>query len=106
MDFRPDALHQDIIEMVHDLAVGEIGPLAAQIDRTGEFPASSIRQMAQMGLMGIPFPERYGGSEMDTLAYAQTIEELSKYCGATGAILTAHTSLCCAPGYQIGRAHV
>ena len=102
MDFRPDALHQDIIEMVHDLAVGEIGPLAAQIDRTGEFPASSIRQMAQMGLMGIPFPERYGGSEMDTLAYVQTIEELSKYCGATGAILTAHTSLCCAPIYQFG----
>lgn len=102
MDFRPDALHQDIFEMVHDLAVEEIKPLAAEIDRTGEFPAASIKEMAQMGLLGIPFPEKYGGSEMDTLAYAQTVEELSRYCGATGAIVTAHTSLCCAPIYQFG----
>lgn len=88
--------------MVHDLALSKIRPLAARIDKTGEFPRASIREMAQMGLLGIPFPERYSGSEMDTLAYAQTVEELSKYCGATGAILAAHTSLCCAPIYQFG----
>ena len=88
--------------MVHDFAVSKIRPLAARIDRTGEFPRASVREMAHMGLLGIPFPERYGGSEMDTLAYAQTVEELSRYCGATGAILAAHTSLCCAPIYRFG----
>ena len=62
----------------------------------------NVKMMAEMGLMGIPFPEEYGGAGMDTLAYIQTVEELSKYCASTGVILSAHTSLCATPIYQFG----
>lgn len=87
MNFRQDEEHQDILEMVHDFAVNEVKPLAAEIDRTEEFPMKNVKMMAEMGLMGIPFPEEYGGAGMDTLAYIQTVEELSKYCASTGVIL-------------------
>ena len=102
MDFKRDELHQDILDMVHDFAVNEVKPLAAEIDKTEEFPMENVKKMAEMGLMGIPFPEEYGGAGMDTLAYIQTVEELSKYCGTTGVIVSAHTSLCCTPIYQFG----
>ena len=102
MNFRQDEEHQDILEMVHDFAVNEVKPLAAEIDRTEEFPMKNVKMMAEMGLMGIPFPEEYGGAGMDTLAYIQTVEELSKYCASTGVILSAHTSLCATPIYQFG----
>ena len=102
MDFKQDEFHQDILEMVHEFAVNEVKPLAAEIDKTEEFPMANVKQMAEMGLLGIPFPEEYGGSGMDTLAYIQTVEELSKYCATTGVIVSAHTSLCCTPIYQFG----
>ena len=102
MNFRQDEEHKDILEMVHEFAVNEVKPLAAEIDRTEEFPMKNVKMMAEMGLMGIPFPEEYGGSGMDTLAYIQTVEEISKYCASTGVILSAHTSLCCTPIYQFG----
>jgi butyryl-CoA dehydrogenase len=102
MNFRQDEEHQDILDMVHDFAVNEVKPLAAEIDRTEEFPMKNVKMMAEMGLMGIPFPEEYGGAGMDTLAYIQTVEELSKYCASTGVILSAHTSLCATPIYQFG----
>ena len=75
MNFRQDEEHQDILEMVHDFAVNEVKPLAAEIDRTEEFPMKNVKMMAEMGLMGIPFPEEYGGAGMDTFAYIQTVEE-------------------------------
>lgn len=62
MNFRQDEEHQDILEMVHDFAVNEVKPLAAEIDRTEEFPMKNVKMMAEMGLMGIPFPEEYGRS--------------------------------------------
>ena len=102
MDFKRDELHQDILDMVHEFAVNEVKPLAAEIDRTEEFPMENVKKMAEMGLLGIPFPEEYGGAGMDTLAYIQTVEELSKYCGTTGVIVSAHTSLCRTPIYQFG----
>ncbi len=102
MDFKQDESHQDILEMVHDFAVNEVKPLAAEIDKTEEFPMENVKKMAEMGLLGIPFPEEYGGSDMDTLAYIQTVEELSKYCATTGVIVSAHTSLCCTPIYTFG----
>ena len=93
MDFKQDEMHLDIHQMVHEFAVKEVKPLAAEIDKTEEFPMDNVRQMAEMGLLGIPFPEEYGGSGMDTLAYIQTVEELSKYCATTGVIVSEHTSL-------------
>ena len=102
MDFKQDEMHLDIHQMVHEFAVKEVKPLAAEIDKTEEFPMDNVRQMAEMGLLGIPFPEEYGGSGMDTLAYIQTVEELSKYCATTGVIVSAHTSLWCTPIFQFG----
>lgn len=102
MDFKQDELHKDIHDMVHEFAVNEVKPLAAEIDKTEEFPMENVKKMAEMGLLGIPFPEEYGGSDMDTLAYIQTVEELSKYCATTGVIVSAHTSLCCTPIFQFG----
>ncbi len=102
MNFVQDSDHKEINEMVHEFAVNEVKPLAAEIDQTEEFPIENVKQMAEMGLLGIPFPEEVGGSGMDTLAYIQTVEELSKYCATTGVIVSGHTSLCCNPIYQFG----
>lgn len=102
MNFRQEEEHQEILEMVHEFAVNEVKPLAGEIDKTEEFPTKNVKMMAEMGLLGMPFPEEYGGSGMDTLAYIQTVEELSKYCATTGVIVSAHTSLCCQPIYQFG----
>ena len=79
MNFRQDEEHKDILEMVHEFAVNEVKPLAAEIDRTEEFPMKNVKMMAEMGLMGIPFPEEYGGSGMDTLAYIQTFFDFGLY---------------------------
>ena len=67
MNFRQDEEHQDILEMVHDFAVNEVKPLAAEIDRTEEFPMKNVKMMAEMGLMGIPFPEEWAGLLGDQL---------------------------------------
>ena len=68
MNFRQDEEHQDILEMVHDFAVNEVKPLAAEIDSTEAFPIKNVKMMAEMGLMGLPSTEEYGGAGMDTIA--------------------------------------
>ena len=102
MDFRQDEMHQELINMYRDFAQNEVKPLAAEIDSTERFPEETVAKMAEMGIMGIPFPEEYGGSGMDNLSYAQCIEELSKVCASTGVIVSAHTSLCSWPIYEFG----
>ena len=102
MDFKQDEIHQDLIEMYREFAQNEVKPLAAEIDKTENFPYETVAKMAEMGLMGIPIPEEYGGAGMDNLSYAQCIEELSKVCASTGVIVSAHTSLCCWPIYAFG----
>jgi butyryl-CoA dehydrogenase len=67
--------------------------IAADVDREERFPEETVAQMAQMNMLGIPYPEEYGGVGMDNLSYAQCVEELSKVCAATGVIVSAHTSL-------------
>lgn len=80
-------------EMVRKLAQNEIAPRAAEIDRTGEFPWENIKKMGELGLMGVPIPEEYGGAGYDFLSYIITIEEISRACAATGVILAVHTSV-------------
>ena len=80
-------------DMVRKLAQNEIAPRAAEIDRTHEFPRENIRKMAELGLMGVPIPEEYGGAGCDFLSYIITIEEISKACASTGVILAVHTSV-------------
>ena len=80
-------------EMVKDFAQNEVKPLAKKIDKSGEFPKSSVEKMAELGLMGIPWPEEYGGTGMDIRALVIAIEEIGKVCCSTAATMMAHTSL-------------
>ncbi|MBD3166711.1 acyl-CoA dehydrogenase [bacterium] len=89
-------------EMVRDFAEKEVKPIAAEIDETERFPEENIKKMAELGLLGITYPEEYGGSEMDTLSYAIAVEELSRVCASTGITLAAHVSLGVGPIYYFG----
>jgi len=94
--------HHMIREMVRDFATREIEPRAAEIDETTEFPWDVIEKMGPLGLMGIPFPEEWGGAGGDTLAYTIGVEEISRVCGSTGITVAAHTSLGTYPIYEFG----
>ena len=93
MSFRLNEKQKLFRQMVSDFAKNEVKPLAAEIDRTEEFPAGTVRKMADYGLMGIPFERKYGGAGGDTLSYIVAVNEISQYCATTGVILSAHTSL-------------
>lgn len=80
-------------DMVRKLAVNEIAPRAAMYDQTHEFPWDNINKMAELGLMGVPIPEEWGGAGCDFLSYIITIEEISRACASTGVILAVHTSV-------------
>ena len=83
---------ESLRKMVQEFAQKEIAPRAAHYDHAEEFPWENIKIMAELGLMGLPVPEKYGGAEVDTVSYSLAIEEISKACAATGAILAVHTS--------------
>lgn len=102
MDFHLSKEHEMIRKMYRDFAETEVKPLAEEVDETEEFPMETVKKMAKLGMMGIYFPKKYGGAGGDVLAYAMCVEELSKVCGTTGVIVSAHTSLCCAPIYESG----
>ena len=102
MNFFNDELHQDMVNMYRDFAQGVCGPIAAEIDEEEKFPVDTFKQAAEMGLLGIPFPEEVGGAGMDELSYAQCIEEVSKVCASTGVGISAHTSLGTWPIYKFG----
>jgi len=89
-------------DMVRDFAEKEIGPIASRIDETGEFPKDTVAKMGELGLLGIPFPEKYGGAGMDNVSYIIAVEEISKVCGSHGITLAAHISLGCFPIFLFG----
>ncbi|WP_411682666.1 acyl-CoA dehydrogenase [Clostridium thailandense] len=94
MDFTLSKEQELVRQMVREFAENEVKPLAAEIDQTERFPMETVEKMAKYGMMGIPFAKEYGGAGGDTLSYILAVEELSKVCGTTGVILSAHTSLC------------
>lgn len=102
MDFRNDEMHEELIGVYRDFAEKAVAPLAAELDEQERFPEELLPKMAEMGLMGIPYPEEYGGMGMDELSYVQCIEEISKKCASTGVTLSATTSLCQWPIYKYG----
>ena len=102
MDFGFNDEYKMIQKMYREFAEKEIKPLAEEIDENERFPKESVQKMADNGMLGIPFPEEYGGEEGAYLSYVIAVEELSKVCGTTGVIVSAHTSLCCAPIYEHG----
>ncbi len=81
-----------------------VAPRADQIDETGEFPWDTVKELGKRGLLGIPFPEEYGGAGLDTLSYAIAVEEISRVCASTGVTMAAHISLGCYPIYANGTA--
>lgn len=94
MDFQLTREQELVQQMVREFAINEVKPIAAEIDQTERFPMENVKKMAELGMMGIPFSDQYGGANGDTLSYIIAVEELSKICGTTGVILSAHTSLC------------
>jgi len=102
MDFALDAQHEEIRRTVRDFAQRRIAPVADELERKAEFPHDIIREAAGLGLLGVPYPQEVGGTGLDNLAYAITIEELSRVSGSVGIIVSAHTSLGCFPLYLAG----
>ena len=87
---------------VRKFAENELAPLAPEIDVSGEFPKESIKKLAELGLLGIFIPEKYGGSEFDFVSLAIAIEEISRACASTGVIVAVNNSLTAYPILQFG----
>jgi butyryl-CoA dehydrogenase len=91
-----------IQKMVREFAEKEIAPIAADLDKTGEYPTKTLEKMAKLGLLGIVIPTEYGGAGLDTISYATVIEEISKKCASTGVITSVHNSLVAYPIMKYG----
>lgn len=89
-------------QMYSEFTENEVAPIAHEIDEEEKFPYETVEKMGKYGFLGIPFPKEYGGEGGDYLGYAIAVEELSKACGTTGVIVSAHTSLCGSPIFEFG----
>ncbi|HKL76558.1 MAG TPA: acyl-CoA dehydrogenase [Halanaerobiales bacterium] len=102
MDFNLNEEHKMSKKVYKEFAEKEVEPIAAEIDESCEFPAENVKKMQKADMMGIPFPQEYGGAGSDTLNYVLAVEELSRACATHGVILSAHTSLGAHPIYKYG----
>ncbi|RRN71305.1 acyl-CoA dehydrogenase [Peribacillus simplex] len=102
MDFSLTKEQQMIKEMVREFAEKEIKPIAIELDAKSMFAEDAFKKMGKLGLLGIPFPEEYGGSGGDTISYAIAVEEVGKACGGTGLSYAAAVSLGASPIYYFG----
>lgn len=102
MDFSQTPQELLLLQMITAFAEKEVKPLAATIDEEERFPLETVQKMAKIGLMGIPIPKEYGGQGGTNQIYSMCVEELSRVCATTGIIVSAHTSLCCAPILEHG----
>lgn len=102
MNFELTKEQEMIRETMEKFTVNEVEPIAAEVDEEERYPKETVEKMAKYNMLGIPFPVEYGGAGGDELAYAIAVEELSKACGTTGVICSAHTSLGCWPIYKYG----
>lgn len=94
--------HHQVRDMVRRFAEEVVAPRARDLDENETFPHDTVKQMGELGLMGLPYPEKYGGAGMDTLCYAIAVEELARVCASTAITLAAHVSLGCGPVYGAG----
>lgn len=81
-------------QAIHEFAVKEIAPIAREIDEQERVPFETLRKAAELGLLGVPFPEKYGGAEAGIMGYCILMEEINRYCASTATIIGAHTQLC------------
>ncbi len=94
--------HHQVRDMVRRFSEEVVAPRARELDETETFPLDTVKQMAELGLLGLPFPEKYGGAGMDTVSYAIAVEEVARVCASTAITLAAHVSLGCGPVYGAG----
>src|SRR5574344_3170972 len=102
MNFSLSKTETLFLQMIREFAEKEVKPIAAEVDEEERFPVETVEKMNKIGIMGIPFPKEYGGQAGNNQLYSMAVEELSKVCGTTGVIVSAHTSLCAAPIYENG----
>src|SRR3954470_24168873 len=93
VDFQLSDEQRLLRETVRDFARHEVAPVAEELDRTKAFPYALVAKMGELGLMGIPFPEQYGGGGADTLSYVLAVEELARVDSSVCITMAAHTSL-------------
>ena len=97
MDFTLSKEHEMARTLFKEFAENEAKPLAQEVDEKEMFPRETVDKMAKYGFLGIPVPKEFGGQGCDILTYVMCVEELSKVCGTSGVIVSAHTSLCVDP---------
>ena len=97
MDFSLTEEQIMIRNMAREFALEQLEPKAAELDEKGEFPHDSIKKMAELGLLGMVVPEKFGGAAFDFVSLAIAIEEISRACGSTGVITAVHNTLACWP---------
>ena len=102
MDFDLTSEQELIRDTVRSFARERVAPVAEELDREARFPVELVREMAGLGLMGIPIDERYGGAGGDTVSYAIAIEELTRIDSSVAITVAAHTSLGTMPIYLFG----
>ena len=93
MNFQTTQAHEELRAKVRAFAEAEIKPIAFMLDQENRFPKEAVARMGELGLMGLPFEQEYGGAGQDILSYAIAVEELARVDGGAGVILSAHTSL-------------
>jgi len=102
MDFELTEEQRLIQQTARDFAAREIAPKAAELDKTARWPSEIVKQMADLGFLGMAIPEQYGGGGLDTLSYALAMEEISAACASCGVIMSVNNSLFCDPVYKFG----
>src|SRR5919112_570689 len=102
MDFDLSDEQQAVRRLARDFADGEVRPVAEELDRDKRFPYEIVAKLGELGLMGIPYPEEYGGGGADNLSYALAIEELARVDSSVAITVAAHTSLGTWPVYAYG----
>ncbi|MCL5960486.1 MAG: acyl-CoA dehydrogenase family protein, partial [Chloroflexi bacterium] len=102
MDFELSEEHRMVRNLARDFANGEAAPWVEQYEKLGRIPNDVLRKMGELGLLGMPFPEEYGGAGGSTVSYAVAVEEISRVWGSLGITYAAHVSLGCSPLYLFG----
>ena len=97
-----DESYNEIKDMLAKFSDQDVAPLAAEIDKKGFIPKELIQKLGENGFLGSYVPEEYGGAGMDYLSYSMIVEEISRNCGSTGVLVSAHTSLCVWPILEFG----
>ncbi|MBN9165861.1 MAG: acyl-CoA dehydrogenase [Myxococcales bacterium 68-20] len=102
MDFDLTEEQRLVLDTARDFATREIAPKAAEIDKSGRWPAEIVSKMAELGFLGVAIPQEYGGAGLDSLTYALVMEEISAACASCGVIMSVNNSLFCDPIYKFG----